>query len=112
MALKVEPKKVHVRKGDTVAVLSGDDAGKTGKVIEVQPKKSRVVVDGVNILKKHSRPSKTNPQGGIVERPGPMAASKVMVVCPNCEKPTRIKRERTAAGGATRLCKHCGKAID
>lgn len=103
--------KVHVRKGDTVRVLTGEDVGKTGKILEVRPKEFRVIVEGVNIVKRHTRPSRTNPQGGVIERPGPVHASNVQLVCPNCDKATRVKRER-ASGDVTRVCKRCGKPID
>ncbi len=107
------PLKVHVKKGDTVEVISGEDAGKRGKVLEVRPKEGRVVVEGVNILRKHVRPNpRTNTTGGVVEQPGPIASSKVMLVCPSCSKPTRISRQRSADGKPVRVCKHCGKPID
>lgn len=105
-------RKVHVKKGDLVKVLSGEDAGKTGKVLEVSPREGRVVVEGVNIIKKHVRPTRTNPQGGVIERPGPIHASKVMVVCPSCNAPTRVRRERSEGKGVARVCKRCGKPID
>lgn len=104
--------KVHVRKDDLVQVLSGEDAGKTGKVLEVLPKKGRVVVDGINIIKKHARPTRTNPQGGVIERPGPIHASNVMLVCPGCKAPTRVSRRREEGKEAVRVCKRCGKPID
>ncbi|MDI6870756.1 MAG: 50S ribosomal protein L24 [Bacillota bacterium] len=104
--------KVHVKKGDLVKVLTGKDQGKRGKILSVDPGKGRVLVDGVNILKRHTRASQKNPQGGIIERPGPLAASNVMLICPNCDQPTRIGRDRDAAGNARRVCKRCGKPID
>lgn len=104
--------KVHVRKGDLVQVLSGEDSGKTGKVLEVLPKKGRVVVEGINIIKKHTRPTRTNPQGGVIERPGPIHASKVMLVCPSCKAPTRVARRREEGKEVARVCKRCGKPID
>lgn len=103
--------KVHVKKNDQVAVISGADKGKRGKVLEVRPKENRVVVDGVNIQKRHMRPTRTNPQGGVVERPGPIAASNVMVVCPKCKQPARQRRTRTAEG-VRRQCVKCGQHID
>lgn len=103
--------KVHVKSGDRVQVLTGEDAGKRGKVLEVLTRSGRVIVDGVNIQKKHTRPTQTNPQGGIVEKPGPIHASNVALVCPSCNKPTRVRRERSD-GKVTRLCKRCGKAFD
>lgn len=104
--------KVHVKKGDSVKIMAGEDAGKTGKVLTVDPSKERVVVDGVNIIKKHSRPTRTNPQGGVIERPGTVHASNVMLVCPNCDEAVRIGKSRAADGSVVRLCKRCGKAID
>lgn len=104
--------KVHVKKGDQVQVLWGVDKGKTGKVLEVRPSEGRVIIDGVNILKRHTRPSRQNPQGGVVEQPGPIYSSKVALVCPACDKPTRYKVERSADGEPTRVCRHCGKSID
>ncbi|HHW15610.1 MAG TPA: 50S ribosomal protein L24 [Firmicutes bacterium] len=104
--------KVHVKKGDLVKVLTGKDRGKRGKVLSVEPDKGRVLVDGVNILKRHTKPTQKAPQGGIVERPGPLAASNVMLVCPNCDEATRIGRERDAAGNVRRICKSCGRPID
>lgn len=103
---------VHVKKNDQIQVLSGVDAGKTGKVLEVHPTNGRVVVDGVNIIKKHARPTRTNPQGGVIEQPGPIHASKVMVVCPNCNKPTRTANRREAGQEPARVCKRCGRTID
>jgi large subunit ribosomal protein L24 len=104
--------KVHVRKGDIVKVVAGDNIGKTGKVLEVIPEKERVVIDGVNIIKKHARQSQKNPQGGIIERPGAIAAANVMVVCPNCDEAVRTGNVRRSDGSASRTCKRCGKGID
>ncbi|NMA99904.1 MAG: 50S ribosomal protein L24 [Firmicutes bacterium] len=103
---------MHVKRGDTVTVISGDDSGKKGKVLEVQPKTGRVIVDGVNIRKKHTKPTQTNPQGGIIETPGPIDASNVALVCPSCKQVTKARRERQANGKLERQCKKCGKAID
>jgi len=113
MARKVlaKPVKMHVKKDDVVAVLRGDDKGKTGKVLEARPRENRVVIEGVNIQKRHMRPTRTNPQGGVVERPGPIAASNVLVVCPHCKRPVRTRRQRTE-NGVVRQCARCGKNID
>lgn len=105
------PAKVHVKKGDQVYILSGDDEGKSGKVLQVMPKKNQVIVEGINIIKKHTRPTRTNPQGGVIESPGPIDASNVMVVCPSCGRPSRVKKERDE-NGVVRVCKKCGTAID
>jgi large subunit ribosomal protein L24 len=103
--------KIHVKKGDTVTIISGDDKGKKGKVLRVDDKKGRVVVEGLNMMKKHLRPNRDNPQGGIVQIPAPMKSSKVMIVCPSCGKPTRIAREKRN-DGKVRVCKQCNKVID
>lgn len=104
--------KLHVKKGDQVLVLAGNDAGKKGRVIEVIPAKSRVVVDGVNIQKRHTRPTRQSPQGGVIERPGPIHSSNVALVCPSCKQHTRPRIERTKDGDPKRICRKCGKSID
>ncbi|NLJ86237.1 MAG: 50S ribosomal protein L24 [Firmicutes bacterium] len=103
--------KVHVKKGDRVYVLTGEERGKSGKILRVIPKQNRVIVDGINLMKKHTRPTATNTQGGIIESPAPMDASKVMLICPSCDQPSRIRRER-GANGVVRICKRCEKPID
>ncbi|NLJ79911.1 MAG: 50S ribosomal protein L24 [Firmicutes bacterium] len=104
--------KIHVKRRDLVSINTGEDRGKKGKILEVRPKAGQVIVDGINIQKKHTRPTQTNPQGGIIEKAGPIDASNVTLVCPSCKEPTRIKRKRLAKGGLERQCKKCGKAID
>ena len=111
-AVAARPRKIHVRKGDTVEVIRGDDAGKRGKVLQVFPREGRIVVEGVNIQKRHTRPTRTNPQGGVIEKPGPIDSSKVMLVCPGCDKPTRYRRQRSGDGELVRVCVRCGKLID
>lgn len=103
--------KMHVKKDDLVAVLTGEDKGKQGKVLDALPRENRVVVEGINIQKRHMRPTRTNPQGGVVERPGPIAASNVQVVCPHCKQPARMRRNRTD-GGVKRGCVRCGRTVD
>lgn len=107
-----EVPRLHVRKDDLVEVVTGDDAGRRGKVVQAFPREGRVVVEGVNVQKRHTRPTRQNPQGGVVEKPGPLAAAKVMLVCPACDKPTRYRRQRNPDGSLTRVCQRCGKAID
>ena len=103
--------KVHVKKGDRVYVLTGEERGKSGKILRVMPKKNRVIIDGINMMKKHTRPTPTNTQGGIIESPAPMDASKVMLVCPNCDRPIRVQRQR-GPSGVVRICKKCERPID
>jgi large subunit ribosomal protein L24 len=107
-----EVNKLHVKKGDTVVVLSGKDKGKKGKIIEALPKKSKVIVEGVNTVKRHTKPSQKLPQGGIVVKEAPLNSSKVMLVCSACDKPTRIKKSALASGKSVRVCKKCGEIID
>jgi large subunit ribosomal protein L24 len=108
--------KVRIKKGDKVFVLSGEDAKRTGKVLEVRPDENRLVVEDINIVHQHTKPDKTNSQGGIISRPGPMHVSKVALVCPNCDKPSRFKIERKVGKDgkkeAVRICRRCGKSID
>lgn len=104
-------KKTHIRKGDTVAILSGNDKGKKGKVLRVDHKEGRVVVENLNLVKKHLRPDRDNPKGGIIDIPAAIDSSKVMVVCPNCGQATRINRE-VRNDSKVRICKKCNKAID
>ena len=105
----------NVRRNDTVLVITGKDRGKTGVVRSVLPKKTRVVVDGINMMKKHQRPTQTGGvpvPGAIVTREAPIHASNVMVVCKECNKPTRIAHRVRADGVKVRVCKHCGADID
>jgi large subunit ribosomal protein L24 len=107
-----EAQKLHVKKGDKVVVLSGKDKGKEGKIVEALPKKGKVVIEGVNKVKRHTKPSQKAPQGGIIVKEAPIASAKVMLVCPACDKPTRIKKSQQASGSFVRACKKCGEVID
>jgi large subunit ribosomal protein L24 len=101
------PHKGHVRKGDTVLVLSGKDRGKQAKVLRVIPSSGTAIVERVNLLKKHTRPNpQKNIQGGILEREAPIKLSKLQVVCPSCNEPTRTGSHRTDEG-SKRFCKQC-----
>ncbi|MEJ2048576.1 MAG: 50S ribosomal protein L24 [Calditrichota bacterium] len=100
-------------KSDTVVVLSGNYRGKTGKVLKVFPEKNQVVVEGVNMIKKHTRPTQQLPQGGIIEKEGPIHVSNLKVVCPKCNRPTRIGVRILEDKSKVRYCKHpdCGEII-
>jgi large subunit ribosomal protein L24 len=100
-------------KSDTVLVLSGNDRGKTGKVLKVFPNKNRAVVEGVNLIKKHSRPTRDLPQGGIIEKEGPIHISNLKVICPKCNRPTRIGVRILEDKSKVRYCKHsnCNEII-
>lgn len=101
-----------IRKNDTVVVMSGKDRGKQGKVDRVFPEEGRVVVEGVNIIKRHSRPRSATQQGGIIEREAPISASNVSFLCNNCGKPTRIGFKLLESGAKVRVCKKCGEVVD
>ncbi len=105
-------KKLHVKTGDTVVILSGKDKGKQGTVLEVSVKEGKVIVEGLNIAIKHVKPRQMGQKGGIVNVESPLYASKVMAVCPKCGKPTRLAHKIEADGKKNRVCKHadCGKA--
>ena len=102
----------HVRKGDTVIVVAGKERGKRGKVLRVIPEKSRVVVERVNMIKKHQRPTQKLRQGGIIEREGAIHMSNVMLVDPRTDKPTRIGVRLLADGRKARVAKRSGEMID
>lgn len=108
----MEVKKISVRRGDRVLVLSGKDKGKKGKVIATLPRKGRIKVEGINIVKKHAKPTQRIPQGGIREMEAAFPASKVMVVCPACSKPTRIAKKILPDKRRVRTCKKCGESLD
>jgi large subunit ribosomal protein L24 len=103
---------VHVRKGDTVAVITGRERGKRGKVLRVSPEKGRVLVEHVNMVKKHQRPTQKLRQGGIIEREGALALSNVLLVCSRCDKASRTGIKLLADGRKVRMCKRCGESVD
>jgi len=102
---------MDIRKNDTVKVLSGREKGKTGKVIEVLHEKERVRVERLMTVKRHLKKgrSSSNPDGGIIEKPGSIHVSSVMVVCPKCGKPTRVARVTREDGRRVRACKKCNQ---
>ena len=104
--------KMNIRKGDKVQVITGKDKGKQGVVLRGLPKEERVLVEGVNMVKKAMRPTQQNPQGGISTMEAPIHVSNVMVICPECKQPTRTGKKRDENGKKIRVCKKCGKDID
>lgn len=99
--------KLNVKKGDMVMIISGKDAGKKGRVLEVMPKDNRVVVEKANIVKKHQKPTKSMPQGGIMDKEAPIHISNVMLYCTECNSVTRRSIKMTGEG-KVRVCKKCG----
>ena len=103
--------KLHVRTGDTVVVLSGKDNGKKGKILATSPKEGKVIVEGINVVSKHVKPRKSGQQGGIVKTESALYSCKVQLVCPYCDKPTRIAHKFEEDGTKKRSCKKCGQLI-
>ncbi len=103
---------MHVKKGDTVIVIAGKDKGKKGRVLAAYPKKERVLVEGINLVKKHTRPSQANPQGGIVTQEAPIHVSNVSLIDPKSGKPTRIGYKVLENGQKVRYAKKSGEVID
>ncbi len=95
------PRKFHIKKGDIVEVIAGDDKGKRGRVLKVLPKKNKVIVEGVNIVYKHKKPTSQDQQSNIVEQEAPIHISNVLPVCPETGKPTRVGRRRDPETGKT-----------
>lgn len=108
----MEKSKCHIKKDDKVKVITGKNAGKIGKVINVIQKKNRITVENVNVVKRHTRPTAANKQGGIVEGEAPIHWSNVMLMCNKCLTPVRIKMQRLEDGKNVRVCRKCNEIID
>lgn len=103
---------IHIKKNDKVEVIAGKEKGKTGKVLKVLRDENRVLVEKVNIIKRHTRPSPSTGQGGILEKEAPLHVSNVLLICGKCTAPTRIKKTKTGEGKWVRTCKKCGELIE
>ncbi len=104
--------RIRLKKNDLVEVMSGKEKGKTGKILRVIREKNQVLLEKVNMIKRHTRPSPTTGQGGIVEKEGPIHVSKVKLVCPKCATATRFGLSLTGEGKKTRVCQKCKEVID
>lgn len=104
--------KCYIKKDDKVKIIAGKDNGKVGKVLKVDRKKQRILVENANIVKRHSRPTAQNRQGGIIESEAPIHISNVMLLCNKCVKPARIKMQRLDDGKKVRVCRKCNEQID
>ena len=102
----------NIKKDDKVKIIAGKDKGKIGKVLKVNRKKNRLLVEKINIVKRHTRPSQKSRQGGIIEKEMPIQWSNVMVMCNKCVKPARIKMQRLEDGNKVRVCVKCGETLD
>ena len=110
--MAIEKKKIHVKKGDDVVVITGKDAGKRGKVINVDTKAGRVYVDKVNVVSRHTKPTPGAPQGGIVKKEAALDSSNVMLYCSSCGKGVRVRKDVADDGSRTRVCANCGNVLD
>jgi large subunit ribosomal protein L24 len=104
--------KCYIKKDDKVKVIAGKDKGKIGKVLKVDRKKGGILIEKINIVKRHSKPTQQNRQGGIVEKEMPIQWSNVMVMCGKCVKPSRVKMQQLEDGKKIRACVKCGEALD
>jgi large subunit ribosomal protein L24 len=104
--------KLHVKKDDLVMIVAGKDKGKTGKILRVQPEKSRVVVENINLIKRHTRPSRSSAEGGIIEKEAPLAISNVQLLCQGCNKPARTGIRTLEDGSKVRFCKKCNEIVN
>jgi large subunit ribosomal protein L24 len=104
--------KCHIKKDDKVKVIAGKDKGKIGKVLSLKRKKSRIIIENINMMKKHARASAKHRQGGIIESESPIHWSNVMLMCSKCVTPVRIKMKRLEDGKKIRVCRKCNEIID
>lgn len=109
--------KMNIKKGDTVLIITGKDRGKQGTVSRAMPQDDKVIVEGLNIVKKHVRPQGQTNQGGVIEKAMPLQVSNTMLICTECGKPTRVGHERRPVGAdqkvrTVRVCKKCHKIIE
>ncbi len=102
---------LSIKKNDTVLIVTGKEKGKKGRVISVEPKKDKILIERINIIKRHMKPSKKYSQGGIIEKEAPLHISNVMLVCSKCDKPTRIGNTVLSDGKKARICKKCKEVI-
>lgn len=107
-----EQKKYHIKKNDTVMVIAGKEKGKSGKVMRIIPKKDRVIVEKLNMVKRHMRPGPQSRQGGILEREGSIHISNLMLLCSKCTDPTRVGYKILDDSRKVRYCKKCNEVID
>jgi large subunit ribosomal protein L24 len=103
---------MHMKKNDNVLVVSGKEKGKRGRVIAVYPSTNRLLIEKLNLIKRHTKPNQQLKQGGILEKESPISASNVRLICAKCDKPTTISRKAQGDGVRNRTCKNCNEVID
>ena len=104
-------KKIHVKTGDTVMIISGKDRGKVGKIMQVSPKEGKVIVENANFVQKHVKPRRMGEPGGIIKAESAIYAGKVQLMCPHCNKPRRFRTKVLADGTKERVCVKCGNSL-
>jgi len=104
--------KFRIKKGDTVMVISGDEKGKKGKILSVLPDENRIIVEGVNFVRRHTKQRSAREPGGILEKEAPIHISNAMLICPKCGEPTRVGKTKLTEGGWVRYCKNCQEIFD
>jgi large subunit ribosomal protein L24 len=103
---------MKIKKNDNIIVIAGNDKGKKGKVLKTLPDKGRVIVEGVNFIKRHTRPRKQGEKSGILEKEAPINATNLMVICSKCDKGVRVGMRTLADGKRARICRSCGEMLD
>jgi len=103
---------MQIKKNDTVLVTTGKEKGKRGRVIAVFPKENRLLIEKLNMIKRHTRPNQQLRQGGIVEKESPISAANVMLICSKCDKPTTVSRQAQGDGARVRVCRTCDATLD
>jgi large subunit ribosomal protein L24 len=103
---------VQIRKNDSVMVISGKERGKTGKVLRVKPKEDAVIIERINVVKRHTKPRGPQQTGGIIEKEASIPASNIMIMCDKCNAPVRIGQKNLADGNKVRVCRRCGEALE
>lgn len=104
--------KYKIKKNDQIMIIKGKEKGKTGRVIKVDLLKGRVLIEKLNMVKRHAKPSQKHKQGGIIEKEAPLAVSNVMLICDKCKCPVRVGRKVLDDGKKVRYCKKCGEVLD
>lgn len=103
---------LHIKKNDSIVVISGKEKGKRGRVLSVSPSKESLIIEKINMIKRHMKPSRKQAQGGIIEKESSIHMSNVMMICPKCAKPTRIGNTSLQGGKKVRVCKKCREVMD
>lgn len=109
---KKSRRKLRLKKGDVVVVVSGNDRGKKGKILSIDKKHGKIIIEGVHMIKKHMRPRKQGDQGGIIEKEAAVNLSNVKLVCPKCGEATRVQKSSLDKKKSVRVCNKCGEFID